>query len=44
MTTNDDQPCLRIERRFDVPPEAVFETLTDPDQKRPEHKGQPGQS
>ena len=34
MTTNDDQPCLRIERRFDVPPEAVFETLTDPDQMR----------
>lgn len=31
MTTNKDQPHLRIERRFDVPPETVFDTLTDPD-------------
>ena len=34
MTTNDDQPCLRIERRFDVPPETVFDTLTDPELMR----------
>ncbi|MGB5296597.1 MAG: SRPBCC domain-containing protein [Thermoanaerobaculia bacterium] len=34
MTTNGDQPYLRIERRFDVPRETVFDTLTDPDQMR----------
>jgi uncharacterized protein YndB with AHSA1/START domain len=34
MTTNNDQPYLRIERRFDVPPETVFDTLTDPDLMR----------
>jgi uncharacterized protein YndB with AHSA1/START domain len=31
MTTNHDQPCVRIERQFDVPPETVFDTLTVPD-------------
>jgi uncharacterized protein YndB with AHSA1/START domain len=34
VTTNNDQPYLRIERRFDVPPETVFDTLTDPDLMR----------
>lgn len=34
MTTQSDLPCLRIERRFDVLPETVFDTLTDPDQMR----------
>lgn len=31
MTTANDQPFVRIERRFDVAPETVFDTLTDPD-------------
>jgi uncharacterized protein YndB with AHSA1/START domain len=30
----DDQPILRIVRRFDVPPATVFDTLTDPAQMR----------
>jgi uncharacterized protein YndB with AHSA1/START domain len=34
MTTNDDRPYLRIERRFNVDPETVFDTLTDPDLMR----------
>ncbi len=34
MTINIDQRFLRIERRFDVPPETVFDTLTDPDLMR----------
>jgi uncharacterized protein YndB with AHSA1/START domain len=34
MTTNKNQPCLHIERRFDKPPETVFDTLTDPDLMR----------
>ena len=29
-----DQPVLRIERRFQVPPETVFDTLTKPDLMR----------
>lgn len=32
MTSDVDQPHLRIERRFDVPPETVFDVLTNPDQ------------
>lgn len=32
MMTSHDQPILRIERRFAVPPETVFDTLTDPAQ------------
>lgn len=31
MTINKNEPYLRIERRFQVSPETVFETLTDPD-------------
>ena len=31
MTTQDEQPFLRIERRFGVSPEVVFDTLTQPD-------------
>lgn len=34
MTSDADQPYLRFERRFDVPPETVFDTLTNPDQMR----------
>jgi uncharacterized protein YndB with AHSA1/START domain len=34
MTGNADQPCLRIERRFDVPAETVFDVFTNPDQMR----------
>jgi uncharacterized protein YndB with AHSA1/START domain len=34
MTTNNDQPSLRIEWRFEVPPSTVFDTLTDPDLMR----------
>ena len=30
MTAADDQLSVRIERRFEVPPETVFDTLTDP--------------
>ncbi len=31
MTTHESPPFLRILRRFDVPPETVFDTLTDPE-------------
>lgn len=31
MTQQGDRPVLRIERRFDVPPETVFDTLTIPE-------------
>ena len=31
MPSDVDSPFLRIERRFDVPPESVFDTLTKPD-------------
>ncbi len=34
MTQQGDRPVLRIERRFDVAPETVFDTLTIPDQMR----------
>lgn len=34
MTGDADQPYLRIERRFDVPAETVFEVFTNPDQMR----------
>ena len=34
MTTGEKQPGLRIERRFDVSPDIVFETLTVPDKMR----------
>ena len=30
MNVNSDPPFLRITRRFDVPPQTVFDTLTDP--------------
>jgi uncharacterized protein YndB with AHSA1/START domain len=30
----DEQPILRIERRFDVPPATVFDMLTDPEHMR----------
>lgn len=31
MPIDKDPPFLRIQRRFDVPPETVFDTLTDPE-------------
>ena len=31
MTTVEHQPILRIERRFSVSPEVVFDTLTKPE-------------
>jgi uncharacterized protein YndB with AHSA1/START domain len=34
VTSEVDQPYLRFERRLDVLPETVFDTLTDPDQMR----------
>jgi uncharacterized protein YndB with AHSA1/START domain len=34
MTSDVDQPYLRIERRFDVPPETAFDTFTIQDQMR----------
>jgi uncharacterized protein YndB with AHSA1/START domain len=33
-TADEEAPCLRIVRRFDVPPENVFDALTNPDDMR----------
>ncbi len=34
MTGITDKPCLRIVRRFDVPPETAFDALTKPEDMR----------
>lgn len=34
MATNDDGPVLRIVRRLDAPPEAVFDALVKPETRR----------
>lgn len=34
MTSTPEAPCLRIVRRFDVPPDQVFDALTEPDAMR----------
>ena len=34
MTDEVDQPYLRLERRFEVPPETVFDTFTKPEKMR----------
>ena len=34
MTSDTHQPFVRFERRVEVPPETVFDTLTKPEQMR----------